>query len=288
MFVLGFCLLWVETACGALSCFSAQATKAWALKSWQYFRDVMGSNSGDIILTRVNPLPPERLQVHLKIICICVGFCWCLWARVSVKNLEVHEKVGESFRSRGRIFEKMSDKFLNEFYWQFFRWNFRSSVHIWWRKKNLHKIHYRIRDAFGGWLRRFFPLTLVQLLGHTSNGQTAYAKSRQQWKALSLDGLRLFLSTGKFQPLWWNTLAANRITAPSFLSISSVLLAQIKVLCRSQSFEGEEIQKISKKSSSTEPSYSLTPRKWCLRISMTINFWKSYNFFLSDALLSFC
>ena len=32
--------------------------------------------------------------------------------------------------------------------------------------------------------------------------QTVCAKSRQQWKALSLDGLRLFLSTGKWQPLW--------------------------------------------------------------------------------------
>ena len=32
--------------------------------------------------------------------------------------------------------------------------------------------------------------------------QTVYAKSCQQWKALSLDGLRLFLSMGNWQPLW--------------------------------------------------------------------------------------
>ena len=113
MFVLGFCLLWVETVCGALSSLSAQAPRAWALKSWQYFRNVMWSNSRDVILTRVNQPPPERLQVHSKMFCTCAGLCWCLWARVSVKNLEVHEKVGEFFRLRGRISLSAGNSLIN-------------------------------------------------------------------------------------------------------------------------------------------------------------------------------
>ena len=51
---------------------------------------------------------------------------------------------------------------------------------------------------------------------------------------------------GQMAALVGETLAANRIATPLFLSISSVLLGQMKALCRSQSFEGEEIPKIPK------------------------------------------
>ena len=79
---------------------------------------------------------------------------------------------------------------------------------------------------------------------------------------------------GQITALGVETLAANRMTTPSFLSISSVLLVQIKALCRSQSFEGEEIPKILKKSSTTEPSYSLTPRiSGRLRKSLPLLYW---------------
>ena len=38
------------------------------------FRDATWNSSGNIILTSVNSLPPERLQLQAKIFCGCVGF----------------------------------------------------------------------------------------------------------------------------------------------------------------------------------------------------------------------
>ena len=48
-------------------------------------------------------------------------------------------------------------------------------------------------------MRGLFPLTLNT--GPTlAMGQTVYAKSRQQWEALSLDGLRLYLQRANGSP----------------------------------------------------------------------------------------
>ena len=79
----------------------------------------------------------------------------------------------------------------------------RTFVHIWTRKKNIfYKIHHCI------WvIEAVLPTDSWSGSWDTpATDQTVYANSCQQWEALSLDGLRLFLFTGeceKKRPLPW-------------------------------------------------------------------------------------
>ena len=168
-------------------------TSGRALKSWLSLETTWKSQ-WEVILTSVNALQPERLQLQTHFLQLSGGFVSrslspsvCQRGRGARKSWWIFPFWGDEFFKNGRqIFGRI-------FLTNFFLGVSAVSCTFGHEKKILHKIHHHICAAFGGCLKRAFPSTT-----HGSEAGTHHYLIKQLAQNLasngevpSLDGLCL-------------------------------------------------------------------------------------------------
>ena len=156
----------------------------------------------EVILTSVNAVQPERLQLHKWIFRSCLGVCVPVLSPSACQmGRGARKKVGGFFRLRGRIFQNWVTNFGRMFLTNFFLGVSAVSCTFGQEKNQSTKLTTTSVLHAGGVCTGFFPVYHSRVRGWDTPAldQTGCAKSCQQWGGAKLGWVVSFVSTGRWQ-----------------------------------------------------------------------------------------